>query len=282
METREILYIIIKVSKYLVIAAICILGFITAYNGLHELVNKGKTARQSLEKELKRRGIAHKYKMRMSQLGIMYRMKDNNLSPVWYVTVRTAFGVLLTIMAFIAEAPFPFPLLGIPIGYVLLDLIFKHINENDNKAFLVDIFNTYSNLNIQLKNGLYISNALEYSYRGARNERYKQALEEMILNLSDKTVSMAETIDIFHSRFLSPEIDNLCSMLNNLLQYGIDDAYAKNMLSEIQTIMLGSAQEAEHDIETKTGMITMAFFIVIVFLIVITIWSGISNINFFN
>lgn len=281
MDVRYVLFIIVKVIKYLAMIGICAAFFFTVWNGFHRLVYVNKDVRAKIDKEMKKSGIFYKYKTRMSQIGIMYRMNDYNLSPMWYLLVRIAVGVLLFMALVVAGVPIPIPVIGIPIGYIGVDLLFAHINKNDNKDFLIDIFNTYANLNIQMKSGLYITDALEYSYKGAKNERYKQAMEEMILNLSDKTVSMAEAIDTFHGRFLSPEIDNLCSMLENLLQYGIDDAYADNMLNEIKTIMLASSQEAEHDIESKAGMLTLAFFAVIIFIVVVAVMSGMSGIAMF-
>lgn len=272
------MYIIVKILTFVVMLIVCGCFFMTIMHLFHKTKDLSERA---INDEIKKHGGLSSYKKRMSQLGIMYHVGDYDLSPSWYILVRLFVGLLLAFALFSSGVPFPLPFLGIPLGYFLVDFAFQKINERDNKEFLIDIFNTYANLNIQLKSGLFITDALEYSYKNAKNERFKQALGEMILNFSDKTVSMHEAIEIFHSRFYSPEIDNLCAMLQNLLQYGISDSYANDLINEIKTIISASSAKAEHDIESKAGMIILAFFAVIIFIVVIASVSGMSGIELF-
>lgn len=119
---------------------------------------------------------------------------------------------------------------------------------------MMDLYNTYANLKIQMSSGVYLTESLEYSHKVAQDDRYREALGELILNLSDKTISMQRSVEIFKDRFDSREIDKLCALLHNCVVYGISDSYANDIMGEIQGIILASTLESEHDIENKAGM----------------------------
>ena len=141
---------------------------------------------------------------------------------------------------------------------------------------LMDIYNTYSNIKIQMSAGIYIRECLEYTYDMVTNKRYKEALSELILNFSDKTVSSTDAVSIFKNRFHSLEIDKLSSLLVYFMQYGLNANHTDDIMSEIQGIIQAETLKAEHDIEMKAEATNFAFFTVIIAMVVYTVFSSFS------
>ena len=132
-----------------------------------------------------------------------------------------------------------------------------------------------------MSSGVYLTESLEYSHKVAQDDRYREALGELILNLSDKTISMQRSVEIFKDRFDSREIDKLCALLHNCVVYCISDSYANDIMGEIQGIILASTLESEHDIENKAGMVNFIFFALIIALVGYTVFTNFSGLDLF-
>ena len=154
-------------------------------------------------------------------------------------------------------------------------------NNQDNKDIIMDLYNTYANLKIQMDAGVYIVDSIEYSYKNATHPRYKEALGELILNFSDKTIPMTDAIEIFKHRFNSKEINKLSALLHSCLIYNASKAYTKDIMNEIQSIILASTLSSEHDIETKADMIKFALFAILILIVVFSVASGFGDMTSF-
>ena len=202
----------------------------------------------------------------MSKIGIMYRFGTYDMKPSQYLLLRLAIGILIALLGILLGGGV-YSLVAIPIGYFATDFLFKYLNKQDNEAMMMDIYNTYANLKIQLVSGIYIGDCMEYTYKIVQNERYKEALKELLLNFSDKTITSSEAIEIFRNRFNSRNIDKLCAMLSSFVEYGISDSYLQDIMFEVQELLEADEIKSRHDIESKTGMITFAFFVLVVALV---------------
>ena len=216
----------------------------------------------------------------ISKTGIMYRFNRYDLKPSEYVLVRVFTGLLVSARVFLVSMS-PLALIGLPIGYVGINVIFKILNNKDNEEMRMDIYNTYANLKIQLTSGIYIGDGLEYTYKIVQNKRYKEALKELLLNFSDKTVTSTEAVEIFRNRFDSKEIDKLCSMIEAFAEYGVSEHYLNEIMFTVQELLQADTAKAQHDIESKTGMIIFAFFVLVVALVAINMASTFDGIEMF-
>lgn len=279
--SNGILPIVLKTATFLSMLAVCAVFFLMLMRLRTKTGDVGEKARREIDKAIKRRGEMSLYKTRLSKNGVMYRAGDYNLNPSWYILARLAIGVLFAVLSYLLLENLPFSFLAVPLGYFATEWYFIRQNSNDNKAIMMDLYNTYANLKIQMESGLYIADSIEYAHKSAQNERYKEALGELIINFSDKTVPMADAIAIFKNRFNSKEIDTLCALLNNCVMYGTQDAYTKDIMGEIQSIIKASTTAAEHDIETKAGLISFVFFGIIIFVTAYTVYNSFLGIGLF-
>lgn len=220
----------------------------------------------SFDVNIQKKGQMNEKQLYMSKVGIMYRFGTYDMKPSQYMLLRFAIGILIALIGILLGGG-AYSLVAIPIGYFATDFLFKGLNKQDNEAMMMDIYNTYANLKIQLVSGIYIGDCMEYTYKIVQNERYKEALKELLLNFSDKTITSSEAIEIFRNRFNSRNIDKLCAMLSSFVEYGISDSYLQDIMFEVQELLEADEIKSRHDIETKTGMITFAFFVLVVILV---------------
>ena len=278
---NEILSVSLKIISFLFLIGSCVIFFLLLQKIGAKTGDVGDLTRKGIDDAFKKQGKMSEYKRKLSKLGIMYRVGNYNLNPSWYIMARIAIGMLTALLFWLLFEEPMLALLGILVGYVGTELYFKKKNSDDNKAIVMDLYNTYANLKIQLESGLYIVDSLEYAHRIAANERYREALGELIINFSDKTIPMSNAVAIFKDRFDSKEIDKLCALLNNCILYGIQSSYTKDIMGEIQSLVLASTMEAEHDIESKAGIINFAFFAIIIFLTMYSVFTSFGNIDIF-
>lgn len=271
---------IVKIVRYMLILVLCILFFLSLMKTIPKAENIAPQAAKVVDKTLKERGVMNSYKTKLSKIGIAYRVGNYDLNPSWYIMARCAVGCIAMFFVYaVMKRITPIMLIGFAVGFFGLDFYYKKENEADNKAMIMDLYNTYANLKIQLNSGIYMTDSLAYSYNVAQNKRYKEALGELILNMADKTIPMEKAITIFKNRFDSVEIDKLCAMLHNYSQYGTNDSYAADIMSELNSIITASTLGAEHDIESKAGVVNFMFFVCIIALVGYSIMSQLSVIE---
>ena len=194
------IYLILKILTYIMIGFISFL----VYRAVKKALTRGEDAVESAIKgydvKLKQAGEMGAQRLKLSRYGIMYRFEDYNMTPSKYMVIRLFAGLIVFAILFVAGLNW-FSLIGIPAGYILMDVLMKAMNDSDNKKMEMDIYQTYATLKIQLASNIYINNALEYVYQITTSKRYKDALKELVLNLSDKTITMEESVEIFRNRF---------------------------------------------------------------------------------
>lgn len=273
-----IIRILIKVAML----AVCAITFYIIWTTLNKLYGKKSEVFNKINEMYARTGRMDYKKTELSRIGVMYRVKNYDLTPGYFMVLKIAVGIMISILSYAVATTLleESNILIIPaafiVGYIAVPAYFKYENGVDNKEMLMDIYNTYSNIKIQLAAGIYIRECLEYTYDMIKSERYKEALAELILNFSDKTISSTEAVNIFKNRFQSHEIDKLSALLGSFMQYGMNANHADDIMLEIQGIIQADTLKAEHDIESKAGMVTFAFFAVIIMMVVSTVVTSFS------
>lgn len=114
------------------------------------------------------------------------------------------------------------------LGYKLPYILLIYMNANDNKKLLPDIKLIYNSLEIQIKAGVYITDALAECYSSVHERRLKQAL----LDLAGCVVVKGDifrALGEFQDKFNNSYIDSLCITLLQALESG----QAVELLSDI-------------------------------------------------
>ena len=121
-----------------------------------------------------------------------------------YYVVKCILAILLTCIFYRIGAWMA--MVGLCIGFYIVDLIIHISNTSDNDNMLADIESIYDIMRIQARAGVYMQDSLMDCYSAARSPRLKAALLHMCNQLST-TGTIEEAILEFESRFSNRHVD---------------------------------------------------------------------------
>jgi Flp pilus assembly protein TadB len=141
----------------------------------------------------------------------------NWINPVNYLALCGSCGmVILAIGSMWGFLPGLF--LGF-LGLWLPGMLLEHMNKRDNEKMMAELDMIYSALSIQIRAGVYITDALAECYGSVSQERLRDALQ----NLSGDIVMKADldgALERFQGRFNNRYIDSLCITVLQAMESG--------------------------------------------------------------
>ncbi len=146
--------------------------------------------------------------------------------PLSYLALR----VVLSLVGFVGVSTLSVPM-GVLIALVLWELpglLLIYMNSQDNLRLLAEIKLVYHALELQIRAGVYVTDALAECYGSVQEARLKQAL----LSLAGDIVMKADVfhaLEQFQAKFDNRYIDTLCITLLQALESG----QAVELLSDI-------------------------------------------------
>lgn len=163
----------------------------------------------------------------LSKTGAKYHL-GKKIEPIKYQAIRLFLGC----MGFGLGMKYHF-IIGIflfVLGYQIPKMYLLYTNHQDNDRLLPQIKFVYNSLAMQIKAGIFLTDALTeaYTYRNIENQRLYDALQELSGNiLLKKDVETA--LEELQSSFDNRQIDSLCIILKQALESG----QAVELLSDI-------------------------------------------------
>ena len=148
------------------------------------------------EKKLKQNGAAYHY--------------GRKITPVKYLCGR----LLLAIAAVLSlgRLGWGYGLLGAVLLYYVPELLLLYSNRQDNRKMLPEIQLIYQALEVQIRAGVYVTDALTECCQSVQTKRLQQALMELsgdIVMQSDLVMALSD----FQQKFDNRQIDALCITL---------------------------------------------------------------------
>ncbi len=113
-------------------------------------------------------------------------------------------------------------LLGIPAGLLLGALpylLLPVLNRADNEKMLPEIRMIYHALAMQIRSGVYVTDALAECYSAVENDRLRDALLALAGDLVMKS-DLFDALDRFQRKFDNPYIDSLCITVLSAMESG--------------------------------------------------------------
>lgn len=114
------------------------------------------------------------------------------------------------------------PAWGVVLGvlfYGLPGLLLRYLNRRDNERMLPEIKLLYHALEIQIRAGVYVTDAMAECYGSVKETRLRQALLELASDIVMKA-DIYEALNHFQGRFDNRYIDSLCITLCQALESG--------------------------------------------------------------
>lgn len=98
-------------------------------------------------------------------------------------------------------------------------LLLRYLNGKDNEKMIADLGLVYHAMEIQIRAGVYVTDALAECYSCVREKRLKQAFLEMASDIVMKA-DIYESLERFQGKFENSYIDALCITLLQALESG--------------------------------------------------------------
>lgn len=103
--------------------------------------------------------------------------------------------------------------------YYGADVLLWYLNKRDNERMLPEIRLIYHALEIRIRAGVYVADALAECYAGVNEKRLKQALLDLAGAITMKA-DVHDALDLFQGKFDNRYIDALCITITQALESG--------------------------------------------------------------
>lgn len=105
------------------------------------------------------------------------------------------------------------------VGFFLPGILLGHMNKRDNEAMLPELNLVYSALSIQIRAGVYITDALAECYSSVEHQRLRDALQYLASDIVMKS-DIDSALEHFQERFNNRYIDSLCITILQAMESG--------------------------------------------------------------
>lgn len=148
------------------------------------------------------------------------------MSPTWFLFFKLV-PSLVTLLV-LSGVSAGYGLLGMVLCFFLPDMLLLHMNNRDNISLLPEIKLVYHALEIQIRAGVYVTDALTECYGSVQNRRLRQALLDLAGDIVMKA-DIYQALDGFQKKFDNRYIDSLCITILQALESG----HAVELLADI-------------------------------------------------
>ncbi len=141
----------------------------------------------------------------------------NWVHPVSYLVVRSIVALLGLLIC--SRVALGYGVAAAVVLFCLPNWLLVYLNHQDNQKMLSEIRLVYHALEIQLRAGVYVTDALAECYGSVRYPRLRQALLDLAGDLVVKS-DVNSALERFQGKFSNPYIDSLCVVLLQALESG--------------------------------------------------------------
>lgn len=217
--------------------------------------------------------------MFIKEYGVAYMMYES-INPVMYIIIKILIGIFLAVLVMTQVSSVLLFVITFSFGFFLVDILVRRNNDSDNKDMMADIANTYDVLKIQMRAGVFITDAIYFCYQNCSNKRLKDGFLGLYLDIKSSN-NVVEALRNFNSKFKNNNISTLCAVLEQSLATGqsadiLDNITKKNV--DIQKLLNEQYRRKIEGKYHKLGiLIVLGMFAVIFYMASIGMTDAISN-----
>jgi len=141
----------------------------------------------------------------------------SGMTPARFLAVRLVLGAVG--MTVLGTLSWEYGLAACLFLFFLPVLLLQYMNERDNERLLPELKLVYHALEIQIRAGVYVMDALAECYGSVQEKRLRMALLELSGDLVMKA-DIYEALDKFQGKFDNRYVDSLCVTLLQALESG--------------------------------------------------------------
>lgn len=151
-------------------------------------------------------------------------------------------------------------------GFFLPGILLEYMNKRDNEKMLTELNLIYSALSIQIRAGVYVTDALAECYGSVKQVRLRQALQ----NLSGDIVMKADldqALERFQGQFNNRYIDSLCITILQATESGQAVELLGDIAEQIKDMELLLQQKKKEKLNRSVTFYQLGIFALILVLV---------------
>lgn len=197
------------------------------------------------------------------------------LTPYTFLQWKIISGVLFMLLL-VKEINLLAGIIGLIIGFFLLDLMIYVSNKGDNEKMISDLSSIYDSLKIQTKAGVFITNAIGECYLIAKNKRLKKALLELNADLVLKK-DLNGAIDKFNSKFNCSHIDSFCATIKQSAESGKASQALNDLASQVKEINTVLEYQKSNRMSRKITMLQISILLGIIAILLYSVFTELAR-----
>ncbi len=217
-------------------------------------------------------------RIKLSKSGICYIFGNYNMSPAVYsLIIRPLCGLLTAFLYFVLSSMSAGISLSLTflctlifmfvVGDLGLHIVLIYAGKMTERQIEWDIYKALTNIHLRLSTGEYLEDCLTTTAMGSMHPRFREAMDELIKNMHDKSKTMTESIEILKSRFSSERMENFCKILEKFISTGPSDGLFADMNEEINLMVENSSKRTLENIRHRYGFASDYFSIILIIII---------------
>lgn len=168
------------------------------------------------------------------------------MEPIKFMVMKFAAALVLFVLTL--SIGWPAAAAAAILGFQMPNLLLIYMNRQDNYNMMPQIQTLYSTLTVQIKAGVYVTDAIAESYRGMEKGRIRTALEEFSVELYMKN-SFDDCVQNFNSKFSNNFIDSLCIILLQAQESGKAVELLHDMTEQLKDMKEASLLRKKEQLE---------------------------------
>lgn len=235
---------------------------------------------QGIKSQMETAEKKHSYDLMDAELkstGIKFRM-GSNFTPFDYLVFRLLISLGVGILCMFISPYLILP--GCFGGYYLVGFWFKRKDKMDNEDMIKDISQIFSNVTLQLKSNVFISDVIYECYLGTEHPRLKQALLELSLDINQFSIITVAT-ENFRKKFNNEYINVFAKTIEQAQKTGSAVEAFEDMYAQIQSIDEALAIKEEKRISDICGVFQTLIFIAAILFVLYVLVGMLDTTAFF-
>lgn len=186
------------------------------------------------------------------------------INPVSYIAVCIVTGLI--VFAIGCNWGIFFAVIMGAVGLFLPGILLEYLNKKDNEKLLAELDLIYSALAIQIRAGVYITDALAECYGSVSHPRLREALQ----NLSGEIVMKADldnALERFQGQFNNSYIDSLCITILQAMESGQAVELLGDISEQIKDMEILLQQKKKEQLNRSVTFYQLGIFALILVLV---------------
>lgn len=145
------------------------------------------------------------------------------------------------------------------LGVFLPGILLEYLNKRDNENMLTELDLVYSALSIQIRAGVYVSDALSECYGSVHHVRLREAMQDLCSELVMKS-DLENALEQLQRKFNNKYIDTLCITIIQACESGQAVELLGDIAEQIKDMELLMQQKKKEQLDRSTTFYQLGIF----------------------